>query len=38
MLVSAVGGPAAKLSDFPAADAAIAWSLDGKPSSPDVIP
>ena len=30
MLVSAVGGPAAKLSDFPAADAAIAWSADGK--------
>jgi Tol biopolymer transport system component/DNA-binding winged helix-turn-helix (wHTH) protein len=30
MLVSAVGGPAAKLSDFPAADAAIAWSGDGK--------
>jgi len=30
MLVSAVGGPAAKLSDFPAADAAIAWSADGN--------
>jgi Tol biopolymer transport system component/DNA-binding winged helix-turn-helix (wHTH) protein len=30
MLVSAVGGPAAKISDFPAADAAIAWSADGK--------
>ena len=29
MLVSAVGGPAAKLSDFPAADAGIAWSGDG---------
>jgi Tol biopolymer transport system component/DNA-binding winged helix-turn-helix (wHTH) protein len=30
MLVSAVGGSAAKLSDFPVADAAIAWSADGK--------
>lgn len=30
MLVSAVGGSATKLSDFPAADAAIAWSADGK--------
>ena len=29
MLVSAVGGPAAKLSDFPAADGGIAWSGDG---------
>jgi DNA-binding winged helix-turn-helix (wHTH) protein len=30
LLVSAVGGPATKLSDFPAADAAITWSADGK--------
>jgi len=30
MLVSAVGGSAAKLSDFPVADAVIAWSGDGK--------
>lgn len=30
MLVSAVGGSASKLSDFPAANAAIAWSGDGQ--------
>jgi serine/threonine protein kinase len=30
MLVSALGGPAAKVSDFPAARAGIAWSPDGR--------